>query len=191
MTAVTQPPRSGPTGSTTVESYGLGTRSGAAGPVLILAMIAVGLMAGLFYTFSIAVMLGLGQTDDRTFVLAMQKINEEIQNPAFAPAFFGSIVFPVAAAIMHRRLGATAVVRWIVAGLGFYALAFVVTRGFNIPLNDDLAAAGDPDRIPNLAQVRDDFEGPWVAWNLVRMTVSILALACLGRALVLHGRSVA
>ena len=47
-----------------------------------------------------------------------------------------------------------------------------------------LAAAGDPSRIVDLAAVRTNFEGLWVATNAVRT----VALACLGRALSLHGR---
>jgi uncharacterized membrane protein len=51
------------------------------------------------------------------------------------------------------------------------------------PLNDELADAGNPDRIADLAAVRDDFEDPWVAWNIVRTVVSTLALGCLAWAL--------
>jgi hypothetical protein len=44
--------------------------------------------------------------------------------------------------------------------------------GANVPLNDELGDAGSPDRIADLAAVRDDFEDPWVAWNIVRTVVS-------------------
>ncbi len=40
--------------------------------VLGAAVIAMGLLAGLFYAFDVAVMLGLTATDDRTLVDAMQ-----------------------------------------------------------------------------------------------------------------------
>jgi uncharacterized membrane protein len=51
--------------------------------------------------------------------------------------------------------------------------------------------AGDPDRIADLASVRDDFEGPWVAWNIVRTLASTGALGCLATALFLHARRLA
>jgi hypothetical protein len=38
-------------------------------------------------------------------------------------------------------------VRWIVAALLLYGIAILVTGGGNLPLNDDLAHAGDPSRI--------------------------------------------
>ena len=157
--------------------------------VLGAAMVTTGLMAGLFYTYAVSVMLGLHRTDDRTFVLAMQRINESIQNAAFIPVFFGAFVLPAAAAVLHRRLGLRDATRWIVAATILYGVALLVSFGINIPLNDQLDRAGDPDLISNLAAVRSDFEGPWVAWNIVRMLFSIGALGCLGKALVLHGES--
>ena len=160
-----------------------------AGWLLGSAMVATGLMAGLFYTYAVSVMLGLGRTDDRTFVLAMQRINESIQNGAFLPVFFGAFMLPAWAAVLHRRLGLRDATRWIVAGAVLYGVALLVSFGVNIPLNNQLDRAGDPDVITNLAAVRDRFEGPWVAWNIVRTLLSTAALGCLGRALVLHGTS--
>ena len=58
--------------------------------------------------------------------------------------------------------------------------------GINIPLNNELDRAGNPDTIANLAAVRDNFEGPWVVWNVVRALFSTAALVCLGRALIAH-----
>jgi hypothetical protein len=82
-------------------------------------------------------------------------------------------------------------VRWTVAALVLYGIVIAVTFGINIPLNDELDRAGDPDRIADLAHVRDRFEGPWVATNIVRTLLSTAAVAALARALFLHGRSTA
>ncbi|MGQ0778158.1 MAG: anthrone oxygenase family protein [Pseudonocardiales bacterium] len=166
-----------------------GSRSGAAGPVLGAATLAMGLMAGLFYAFAVSVMPGLARTDDQTFVTVLQKINEAIQNAAFTATFFGAFVFTGAAAILQHRLGARAAVRWILAALALYVVALAITMGVNVPLNDMLAAAGEPSRAVNLAEVRNDFEGLWTATNVARAVACTLALACLGRALTLHGRS--
>ena len=56
-------------------------------------------------------------------------------------------------------MGSRQVVRWLAAALALYGVAFMVTGAVHIPLNDDLARAGDPDRIADLAGVRDDFTG--------------------------------
>jgi uncharacterized membrane protein len=66
-----------------------------------------------------------------------------------------------------------------------------VTFGINIPLNDELDRAGDPDRIADLARVRSRFEGPWVAANIARTLLSTAAVGALARALFLNGRATA
>ena len=166
------------------------TRSeGFAGATLGAATLAMGLIAGVFYSFACSVMLGLARTDDRTFIEVMQRINEEIINPVFFSSFFGALVLSIVALVLQRRLGAREATRWIAAALALYALVLVVTMAANVPLNDALAAAGDPHTISDPASVRHQFEGPWVAWNIVRGAASLLALGCLARALVLHGRT--
>jgi uncharacterized membrane protein len=159
--------------------------------VLVAAAIATGLLAGFFYAYSVSVMPGLDQADDRTLVDGMQQINEVVANPVFFLSFGGAPILIVAAVILARRSGAERTTRWIVAALVLYGVAFFVTVAFNIPLNDDLEDAGDPGRIAELAAVRDDFYGPWVAWNIVRTVVSTAALGCLAYALLLYGRRAA
>jgi uncharacterized membrane protein len=158
------------------------------GRVLGLATVGMGLLAGLFYGYACSVMPGLGQADDRTVVDAMQQINEAIQNPAFFLTFLGAPVLVVWALVIERRSGSREVLRWTVAALGLCVLGLVVTFAFNIPLNDELMSAGDPARIADLHRVRDDFEGPWVAWNIVRTVAITASFCCLARALFVHAR---
>ena len=67
---------------------------------------------------------------------------------------------------------------------------FVVTIGINVPLNDDIKAAGDPDRIADLAGVREQFdETKWARWNVARAVATTAAFGCLAWALVLNGRA--
>lgn len=165
-----------------------GSRSGVPGLVFLAAILCLGLMAGLFFAFDISVMPGLARTDDRTFVSAMQKINEAIQNPVFGITFVGALLLPGAAAFLQYRRGARVVVRWILAALALYVVALLITMGVNVPLNDKLAAVGDPSGAVNIAAARHDFEGLWEAANVVRTLACTLALVCLGRALSLCGR---
>ena len=108
---------------------------------LVAATITNGLMAGLFAAYSYAVMPGLGQADDRTFVEAMQQTNAAILNGWFGICFGGALLFAAAASVLH--LGRPGL-PWIVAGLVLYAAVLVITFRVNVPLNDRLAAAGDP-----------------------------------------------
>jgi uncharacterized membrane protein len=161
---------------------------GRTGLVLGAALVAMALVTGLIYTFSVAVMPNLAGADDRTFVATMQRFNE---NPVFQLTFTGALVLTVLAAVLQRRHGPGVALRWTVAALVLYGIVFAVTLGINIPLNNEIDQAGDPDRIADLAHVRDQFEGPWVAANIVRTLFSTAAVAALARALLVHGRSTA
>ena len=156
---------------------------------MITATLSVGLTAGLFFSFSIAVMLGLGKTDDRSFVATMQSINREILNGWFMLAFMGTLVFTAIAGLFHLGKDQRAILLWIGIAFGFSLLTWIITMAFNVPLNDKLMAAGDPDRIKDLASVREQFETVWVRWNIFRTLTATAALGAMVWALVLYGRA--
>lgn len=158
---------------------------GVADIVLGAAVIAMGLLAGLFYAFDVAVMPALTAADDRTLVDAMQQM---IDLPAFPLTLLAAPALAAIALFQARRSGSAKTAGWIVAGLAFYTVTVVVTFAVHFPLNEDLKEAGDPARIENLAAVRDDFVTPWVAWNIVRTLALTAAFGCLAWALVLRGR---
>lgn len=152
------------------------------------AAVVMGLMAGLFFTFSVAIMPGLSAAADETLVDAMQHINRSIENPVFLAAYLGTPVLALWALLDERRRGSREAVRWIAAGFGLYAVAFLVTGALSIPLNDTLDAAGDPAGIADIAQVREDYLGPWLIWNAVRTVAVTAGTACLVRAIFLRNR---
>jgi uncharacterized membrane protein len=94
------------------------------------------------------------------------------------------------AVALHLGHDARPVLPWLVAGLVLYAAVFAITMALNVPLNNALDGAGDPDRITDLAAVRERFEGAWVRWNTIRAFVNVAAFGCLTWALVLYGRLV-
>lgn len=155
---------------------------------LIAATLTTGLMAGLFFGYACSVMPGLAQADARTFVQAMQRINVAIVNGWFLVCFLGALVLTAAAGLLHLGSDDRSVLPWIVAAFVLYLAGLIVTGRVNIPLNNELDAAGDPDQITDLRAVRQRFERPWVRWHLVRTIAWVVAFGCLSWALVLHGR---
>ncbi|MET8470448.1 anthrone oxygenase family protein [Streptomyces sp. NPDC006422] len=158
------------------------------GWVLGSATVATGLTAGSFYVFACGVMPALARSGDRTYIEVMRNINDVIQNPVFFLAFVGALLLTGWAAWRVRRQQGPR--GWVFAALACYAVAFLLTSAVNVPLNDALAAAGPPADISDPARVRADFEGPWVAWNVVRAVLCTGALGCLVRGLVMWGRRV-
>ena len=155
---------------------------------MVAAVMAMGLLAGLFYFSAIAVMPALTAADDRTLVDAMQQMIDKIENPFFFLTLMGAPVLGGVALSQARRSGSRDAARWIIAGLVLYAVMVLVTVAVHFPLNEELKDAGDPAQIENLAEVRDDFVTPWVAWDIVRTLASTAAFGCLVWALVLRGR---
>jgi uncharacterized membrane protein len=159
------------------------------GVALIAATISMGLMAGVFGLYAHAIMPGLRTTDDRTFVGAFQAIDRAIINAWFLPVFFGALVLSVLAAALH--LGEGSVLPWAIAAFVLYLITFVITVRVNVPLNDAIKAAGDPDQISDLAVVRERFdEDRWARLNVVRAVTTTIAFGCLAWALVEYGRVV-
>jgi uncharacterized membrane protein len=158
------------------------------GHVLVAAMVALALVTGLNYTFSVAVMPALADADDSTFVEITQRFND---NPVFQLTYFVALALMVAAPLVQRRHGSGVAVRWTVAALVLYVVVVAVTLGIHVPLNDDIDQVSTSDGVASLAEARDDFEDPWVAWHVVRTVLSTAAVAALARALILHGRGTA
>jgi uncharacterized membrane protein len=157
---------------------------------LVASTMTVGLMAGVFGHYAIAVMPGLGRTDDRTFVGAFQSIDNAIINPLFLATFVGGLFSTALATAFHLGKDGRSLLLWLVAALVLYLAAFIITVRVNVPLNDAIKAAGDPDHIPDLAAVRERFdEARWARWNIVRALACTTAFGCLAWALVLYGRA--
>jgi uncharacterized membrane protein len=86
-----------------------------------------------------------------------------------AVSYLGSPLVTATAIVLNRN---RPMVWWIVAALILLVATIVLTQTFNVPLNDELTAAGDPDAI-DVSQVRADFrQGWWRAWNLARSVTS-------------------
>jgi uncharacterized membrane protein len=157
------------------------------GACLLAATLSVGLMAGVFGLYAHTIMPGLGKTDDRTFVGAFQAIDRAIINVWFIPVFLGALILIAVVAVLSIGEERRDVLPWAVAAFVLYLPVVVFTLRVNVPLNNAIKAAGDPDRI-DLAAVRRDFDEPrWRRWNFYRTLASTAAFGCLAWALVEYG----
>lgn len=129
-----------------------------------------GLMAGLFFAFSVSVMRALASRPPAEGIAAMQAINRAILNPVFLVVFMGTAVASVATLFSGNA--------WLLAGGALYlAGGFGVTALFNVPRNNALARAAPAD--PESARLWADYLATWTAWNHVRTAASLAALALL------------
>lgn len=143
------------------------------------ATIAAGLATGLLYAFAVAVLPGLAQVRDDSFVAVMQAINRAILNPWFLLTFLGAPALAIAAVIGRFTAGGAGPWWPLIGGAALLVVSVLITAAVNVPLNNTLDAAGSADP----AGVRAAFEGHWVSWNIARTVVSTLGFALLVTAL--------
>ncbi|MEV6302422.1 DUF1772 domain-containing protein [Actinoplanes sp. NPDC051861] len=141
--------------------------------ILLIAVLLLGLMAGLFYAYAGSVMPGMRRAADRAAVDVMQRINLAIQNPLFLVIFTGALIFTGIATFQNA--GRSEVFVPLLIALVLYGLTLAITGVFNIPLNNQLDRAGDPDQIEDLAAVRAAFFPRWVRFNILRTVTSVAA----------------
>jgi uncharacterized membrane protein len=159
--------------------------------VLVAATVTTGLVAGLFYGFSIAVMPGLARTDDRTLVDVMRGINAAILNGWFLLGYVGALLLDALALVLFAlHAESRAVLAPVAVSTALYLAAVVLTARVNIPLNNALEAAGSADTPADPAATRRDFERPWVRANHWRTLLCAAALAGHCWALAAHAAAV-
>ena len=155
---------------------------------LLSAVLTTGIGAGVYQLYAFVIMPGLGKTDDRTFVSAFQQIDRVIVGPFLLVFFVGSLALTALTAALHIGADEHSTLPWVVAALVLGIAILIMTIAVNVPLNNDIKAAGEPDEI-DLAAARERFnESKWARWNLVRVVASTASFGCLAWALVLHGR---
>lgn len=160
--------------------------------VLLTAIMTTGLMAGVFASWSNAIMPGLSEVDDRTFVATFRALDEAINNPLFLGGFTVALLLIGLSAALHRRAEQRPALWWVGAALVFYLATFVITFGVHEPLNEQLRAAGEPVSDADFAAARALLdEATWTAWNTVRAVALTIAFGCLTWALVIRRRGVA
>lgn len=151
-------------------------------PLLVGATVTTGLVAGLYFAFSCAVMPGLRRAEDAVLVATMTSINAAIQNVVFAAGFVGALLLTGGALVVAGVAGSPAV-PWIAAALVLYAATLVITGSRNLPLNNLIDShAADPHA--GAAEARRAFEKPWTRWNTARTVLAAASLGCLAGALV-------
>ncbi|TDF95221.1 DUF1772 domain-containing protein [Paenibacillus piri] len=134
-----------------------------------------GLIAGIFFAFSVFVMTALARLPSAQGIAAMQSINVVILNPLFGVVFTGTaLACAVLAITSYFRWGEAGAIYLLIGSLIYLIGSFLATLMFNVPLNDALAAA-DPNSA-NGAELWLHYSSNWTAWNHVRTVASIAAL---------------
>ncbi|WP_018155493.1 DUF1772 domain-containing protein [Demetria terragena] len=154
----------------------------ALGPLLLVAIVANGLLAGLFFVFSVAIGPGFGRVDDATYVRAFRAINAAILNGMFVSVFFVAPLAAVGCVLLHVWQDGSTSLPWVIAAAVCSVLTFGITTAVNVPLNRELDQA--PITTDQQRQAaRQRFESRWNRWNYARTATSAGALTLLATTL--------
>lgn len=152
---------------------------------LVAATVTAGIAAGVYQLYAFVIMPGLGRTDDRTFVWAFQEIDRKIVGPYLFVFFFGPVAFSIVAAALSFDTQSELLL--VGGAVTVYFAMAALTIAVNVPLNNGIKAAGNPDDIADVSEVRARFqETRWVRSNNARVVGSTIAFGLLVWALILH-----
>ncbi|MCZ2819276.1 DUF1772 domain-containing protein [Modestobacter sp. VKM Ac-2977] len=133
-------------------------------PVLVVATIGSGLVAGAFAVFSLMVVPALTALPGAAGAAAMQSVNRTAVRPGFMTLLFGTALVCLAlggAELAGARRPA------VLTGVALYLFGVVgVTVLANVPLNDALARLDAA--APGAAEAWRENAGRWTRWNTVR-----------------------
>ncbi|MFG2948530.1 anthrone oxygenase family protein [Streptomyces adustus] len=147
------------------------------GPYLLLAALGVlgtGLMAGVFYGFSVLVMRGLAALPPAQGAATMNAINSSALAPAFMVVFFGvATVCAVIAVVTFVLWPDDGTVELLLGSALYLAGSFGVTVIANVPRNAQLLRL-EPDG-PEAAAYWPVYLREWTRWNHIRAASSVLS----------------
>jgi uncharacterized membrane protein len=155
--------------------------------IIVITTVFSGLMAGLFYAWSISVTPGLAKIDDATYLRAFQSMNRAILNPLFFVVFFGLVILLPVLSYFSFQTSISNQYWYVLAATILYFIGIMaVTIGGNIPLNNALEALQiESMTTEQMDEFRKSFENKWNRLNLIRaitsfLTFLLLVIACVG-----------
>lgn len=158
-----------------------------AGATLVIVM---GLVAGVFLTFSDFVMKSLGLAKPAAGMEAMQYINRKVYGSFFMVLLMGGSIASAALTVYayFEMTGGTTI--WFVAGGTSYVLGvFVVTLLANVPMNKRLDKMDAATELGQTYWLK--YLSVWTAWNHIRTASSAASATCflVGSILLVQGAS--
>ena len=150
---------------------------------LIFSILSCSLVGGFIFTYSIVVMPGLSNLNDKDFLKAFQVTDAVIQNnqPLFMFTWIGSIV-AILTTIVASLITVGLLESWLIILVGAAYLLGVqgITVAIHIPLNNHIQKLNIEElNDKTLVYERKNFEAKWNFFNKIRTFVAISASSLL------------
>ena len=150
---------------------------------LIFSILSCSLVGGFIFTYSIVVMPGLSNLNDKDFLKAFQVTDAVIQNnqPLFMFTWIGSIV-AILTTIVASLITVGLSESWLIilVGAAYFLVLQGITVAIHIPLNNHIQKLNIEElNDKTLAYERKNFEAKWNFFNKIRTFVAISASSLL------------
>jgi uncharacterized membrane protein len=135
------------------------------------AVIASGLIAGVFLAFSDFVMKSLCAASPASGIETMQLINRKVYGSVFLTLLIAMALTSVALGLYASVHMTRPAAVWIIAGCALYVIGvFIVTMVFNVPMNQRLDTVNHENT--ETASYWTVYASSWTLWNHVRTIAS-------------------
>ncbi len=145
--------------------------------MMLVLTVATGLMAGIYFAFSVVVIKALAQLPNTEGAKAMNQINDVILKTTFMPLFFISSLWYLGLLFWNTFNPASSDPSVIWASLIYLIGMFGVTAFGNVPLNNELKRNADDSKA--LAASWSRYIRTWVRLNHIRTLSCIAAIVLL------------
>ena len=150
-------------------------------PLTVIAALGCGVIAGVFFAFSVMVMRSLAHLPAEHGIVAMQAINAAALRPSFLWVFTGTAALCAAVVVGSLVDWNDASPYLLIGGLLYLVGDFGLTAGYHVPRNEAL------DRVepssPGAPGSWSRYVREWTTWNHVRGAAALAAAALLTIAL--------
>ncbi|GGB03287.1 anthrone oxygenase family protein [Puia dinghuensis] len=138
--------------------------------LLFITTVVTGLIAGLFYCWSISVTRGLALLPDREYLSTFQQLNRAILNPFFLIGFMGLVfLLPITTWTHYQRPPSSAFWLLLSATLLYLVGVIGITMLGNVPMNEALDSFNIDAATPaGITAKRLAFEAHWNFLNNIR-----------------------
>ena len=156
--------------------------------ILASAIFSIGLMTGVFFTWSNAVKPGIGKLGDLEYLTALQSMNRVILNIPFKVVFVFSIISVALVPVFYIDLFPKKIFwLYIFTFIIYWVGVFGVTVFANIPLNEKLDKTNlESISTKQIEELRTSIELEWNNFNLIRAVCSAIIFLLLIISLILN-----
>jgi uncharacterized membrane protein len=146
--------------------------------ILLLTALMVALIAGLLYSYSCSVNIGLGRLSNTAYINAMQSINKAIQNPLFFISFLGAaLLLPICCYLQYSNALPTKFYLLLAAAAIYLVGVIGVTILGNVPLNEALDKFNTTtSSTQEITAQRIAFEVKWNTLHTIRTIAAFISL---------------